>query len=146
LADASKLRERDVNALLSALDDYRGVVAAGKVQRWDVLKWAVAVNLGFATASVVWDQKAPWLFFALTLAVVTAGIGLIFYYTLRMTRTRELMAKLADKLAEDCLDVRKVEKEQRDPKSFCYDKEELILFPTVIVLSAIPIIILFLRA
>ena len=72
----------DVAALLSSLDDYRAVIAAGKVQRWDVVKWAVTLNLAFATVSVIWDQKTPGLFaprtifFALASAVMVAAVAL----------------------------------------------------------------------
>ena len=83
------LRGRDVAALLSSLDDYRAVIAAGKVQRWDVVKWAVTLNLAFATVSVIWDQKTPGLFaprtilFALASAVMVAAVALHILFAVK---------------------------------------------------------------
>ena len=113
------MRQRDIDALLSAMNDYRAVVAAGKVQRWDVVKWTVALNFGFATAAVALRATLLFLVFSISAAVI--GTSLVLFYNRRMTRTRRLMEKLSDKLADDCLDVRKVEKDERNPKSFWYD-------------------------
>jgi len=38
--------------LHSMLEDSRRLIAAAKVSRWDVLKWAVALNIATAAASV----------------------------------------------------------------------------------------------
>ena len=145
MANKPKLKERDVAALLSATDDYRAVIAAGKVQRWEVVKWAVLINLGFAIAAVT-DLDTPGLFLGLAVLVAITGIVLVLHYNRRMTGARGLADKLSNKLAEDCLDVRKVEDEKRDPKSFCYDIEELLVFSLVIALSVAPTAVLYLRS
>ena len=143
------LRERDVAALLSSLDDYRAVIAAGKVQRWDVVKWAVTLNLAFATVSVIWDQKTPGLFaprtifFALASAVMVAAVALVAHYNWRMTGARDISEKFQTKLAEDCIAVRKVEDDPREPKGFWCDLLELLTFPALIFLSWVSIAILF---
>ena len=67
----STLRSRDIDTLLSGMNDYRAGVAAGKVQRWDVAKWAVAFNLGFATAAVALEPKLAFMI----LTLMGAGIG-----------------------------------------------------------------------
>ena len=83
-SQSRQLRDRDVDALLSAIDDYRAVIAAGKVQRWDVVKWVVLINLGFATASVTPLQR-PGLFAGLAYVVAVIGIALVIHYNTRMT-------------------------------------------------------------
>jgi hypothetical protein len=41
----------------SSLDDNRKLIAAGKSQRWEVIKWAVALNVGLATVSIAINKK-----------------------------------------------------------------------------------------
>ena len=41
----------DFSVVSSALDDYRRLIAAGKIQRWDVVKWGVTVDLALAAVS-----------------------------------------------------------------------------------------------
>ena len=114
-----KMRERDIDALLSTLDDYRVVIAAGKIQRWHVVKWAVALNLGLATASVALKDSQS-IFFYFSLGVAFVAVYLVLHYNDRMTGARELAQKLFDHLARDCLDVRMVEQDrlQFQTKSF----------------------------
>jgi hypothetical protein len=46
-------RENDeMRFALGVLDDHRRLIAAGKTHRWDIVKWAVTVNLALAGASV----------------------------------------------------------------------------------------------
>ncbi|SRR6266480_2407886 len=73
----------------ASLDDNRKIIAQGKVQRWEVLKWAVALNIGLATAAVAIDRKpaALMILWATTFVAVIATL-LIFYYTMRMTGAR----------------------------------------------------------
>jgi hypothetical protein len=37
---------------LGVIDDHRRLIAAGKTHRWDMVKWAVTVNMALAGASV----------------------------------------------------------------------------------------------
>jgi hypothetical protein len=139
------MRQRDIDALLSALDDYRAVIAAGKVQRWDVVKWAVALNLGLTTAAVALNGSQP-LFFVLSVGVAFVAVCLVFHYNRRMTGARQSATKLFDKVAEDCLDVREVEKDPRQytQKLFFYDRQELVFFVVIIAASLVPILALYL--
>jgi hypothetical protein len=45
------MTEHELNMACSILEDTRKLIAAGKVQRWDVVKWAVSVNIGLATVA-----------------------------------------------------------------------------------------------
>src|SRR5580693_7179020 len=71
------------------LQDCQRLIAAGKVQRWDVVKWAVVTNLALATASVgLRPMHAGSLFFIFSLLVAVAGGGLVYHYNRRMTGAR----------------------------------------------------------
>jgi hypothetical protein len=49
--DGGKIDDRKFQVIVSAHDDCRRQIAAGKVQRWDVVKWGVTVNVALATAA-----------------------------------------------------------------------------------------------
>ena len=57
------------------LDDHRRLIAAGKTQRWDVVKWAVTIiNMALAAASMAVKQQqvsAGGLFSLLAIGVVS---------------------------------------------------------------------------
>jgi hypothetical protein len=42
------IRREAFDVVLFVFSDTRELIAAGKVQRWDVLKWTVTVNIGLA--------------------------------------------------------------------------------------------------
>ena len=46
------MAEFGFTALHACLEDNRRLIAAGKVQRWEVFKWAVAVIIALTTAAV----------------------------------------------------------------------------------------------
>ena len=46
------MQDQDFAIASLLLQDQQRLIAAGKVQRWDVVKWTTAVNLALATASV----------------------------------------------------------------------------------------------
>jgi len=47
----------NIRFAMSVNDDDRRLIAAGKTYRWDVVKWAVTVNMGLAGASVALKQN-----------------------------------------------------------------------------------------
>ena len=69
------------------LQDQQRLIAAGKVQRWDVVKWTTAVNLALATASVSIGTGGG-LFFLSAVFVALAGGALVYHYNRRMTGAR----------------------------------------------------------
>src|SRR5262245_37300162 len=96
MATPESMNDREFQFASGSLDDHRKLIAAGKAQRWDVMKWAVAVNIGLATASVTLvnfsaiDFKQGAARLILWFAVVVAAIALILidHYTKRMTGAR----------------------------------------------------------
>jgi hypothetical protein len=96
--DDGKKADREFQVITSAMDDCRRQIAAGKVQRWDVVKWGVAVNTALATVAVLRQRSiAPFLF---ALAVAVASGLLVWHYNKRMTGARETSKTLADRLKE----------------------------------------------
>jgi hypothetical protein len=50
--------QEEIRFALGALDDYRRLIAAGKTQRWDVIKWAVTINMALTAASIALRQES----------------------------------------------------------------------------------------
>ena len=51
------IKVRSVAIIAPCLDDHRRLIAAGKSQRWDVVKWAVTINMALAAASIAVKQQ-----------------------------------------------------------------------------------------
>ena len=95
--EGSKNDDREFQVTTSALDDCRRLIAAGKVQRWDVVKWGVTVNTALATFAASAHSIAPFLF---ALAVALAGQLLVWHYNKRMTGARNTATTLTNRLRE----------------------------------------------
>jgi hypothetical protein len=50
-------QDDDIRFALSVIDDNRRLIAAGKAYRWDVVKWAVTLNVALAGASIAFDNS-----------------------------------------------------------------------------------------
>jgi hypothetical protein len=59
VTDKTELAKTDneLKVIFSAHDDWRRVIAAGKVQRWDVVKWGVTVNTALAALAANGDNS-----------------------------------------------------------------------------------------
>jgi hypothetical protein len=51
------MSDKEFQVLCATLEDQRRLIAAGKAQRWDVIKWGVSINLGLATVAAVAGSK-----------------------------------------------------------------------------------------
>ena len=75
----------------AVLEDGRKLIAAGKSQRWDVVKWAVTVNVALATASIALlkdhANAARW-FFIFAIVIVLIAEALVLHYNNRMKNGR----------------------------------------------------------
>jgi hypothetical protein len=139
------MKERDnIDILLSALDDYRAVIAAGKIQRWEVLKWAVAINIGLAAAAAALPN-ARLASLILSCLVAFAGLLLIWFYNRRMTGAREISGRLEGQIAKIGIDFRAIEDDPRRArdKSVLYDLEELVIFALIILASVAPLFVIY---
>ena len=81
------LNERDFQYACGVVDDDRSLIAAGKTQRWEVLKWAVTANVAIAALlSAHGGARGALVFLAFFIAAI--GIALIEHYNSRMTAAR----------------------------------------------------------
>ena len=72
------------------LADRQRLIAAGKLQRWDVVKWTMTINVALAAAAL--GFKAKYAGYELSvLAAIVAAVGwvLMLYYNLRLKRSRD---------------------------------------------------------
>jgi hypothetical protein len=82
------LNERDFEYACGVIDDDRSLIAAGKTQRWEVLKWAVTVNVAIAALLSAHRGAGGALVF-LAFFIAAIGIALIQHYNSRMTAARD---------------------------------------------------------
>jgi hypothetical protein len=103
------IRREAFDVVLFVFSDTRELIAAGKVQRWDVLKWTVTVNIGLAAAAATLRQSYPnsgWAFFICAVATGALGLGLILYYNRRMTRARERLRAIHKFIRESVVNLK----------------------------------------
>ena len=126
-------------------NDARALIAAGKIQRWEVVKWSVAVNVALAAASFA-SGKAQVFMFCAAMAIAVFGLILLFHYNLRMTQARERLTNLYKHLST-VTDINEIGGATYDrKKERAYDFTELLIFSLAIGLSAIPALIAWLTS
>jgi len=135
-------KEDEIRFALGVLDDHRRLIAAGKTHRWDIVKWAVTVNIALAGASVALkqqDMNAKGLFCLLAFVVVILSVSLMWEITRRMTATRNDSLEPATYLIKQKVDVVSVTGKQlpREYKWY-YDIEELAIYVAILLVSAFP--------
>jgi hypothetical protein len=116
------------------LQDKQRLIAAGKIQRWEVLKWAVTANIGLATISLAPPliPARPALFlFCVFIAVVS--LGLLCHYNRRITGARQAASKLMTQLSAEAIGELGYPAELAD-----YDKLEFQLFNYAVGFSILP--------
>jgi hypothetical protein len=93
--------------VLSFLDDARRIIEGGKGRRWEVFKWAFALNTLLVSATIARDKllvSPHALFIATVITTLLAG-ALIVHYDHRITSARKRAEKLYDWLTANILDV-----------------------------------------
>jgi hypothetical protein len=78
---------REFQVACSALDDHRKLVAVLKSQRWEIVKWAVSLNVALATASFAMKGAGQHLF-SLSAGVAFISLVLVLHYNSRLNNTR----------------------------------------------------------
>src|SRR5262249_32659896 len=109
-------QQKELQVISSALDDCRRLIAAGKVQRWDVVKWGVTVNVALATAvaaippfrdftffiglPVLAGVAVPFSLIPFLLAMLVAFTSwlLVSHYNARVTGARKTATHLVDQM------------------------------------------------
>jgi hypothetical protein len=101
------VQDQDFAITSLLLQDQQRLIAAGKVQRWDVVKWTTAVNLALATASVGIGTGGG-LFFLFAVLVAAAGGALVYHYNKRMTGARRGSDQVTAHFREAGIDLSKI--------------------------------------
>jgi hypothetical protein len=98
--------EEERKVIYSALDDCRRLIAAGKVQRWDVVKWGVTVNVALATAAALIKSNVAFssILFAIAVLVAIVSWQLVSHYNIRVTRARNDAKYLVERLRDKGID------------------------------------------
>jgi hypothetical protein len=142
----------ELKVIYSALEDCRRLIAAGKVQRWDVVKWGVTVNVALATAVAAIPFKGVFSLIPFGFAVLEALVSwvLVLHYNRRMTGARNDAKRLVDQMCKrginyDSIMGTNVASEYS--KGSEYDRLELNLFGVILFMSALlPLLPIILRA
>ena len=136
------MNEHEFHVACAILDDIRKLIAAGKSQRWDVIKWAVALNIALATASIALKQTVHpdvrWWLCAVAAVVAVLGLLLVWHYNCRMTNARNDSVKTEKYLMNNGIDWTAITGSAPRTHDCFYDKQELLIFPGVLLLSVVP--------
>jgi hypothetical protein len=139
--------DKKFQVINSALDDQRRLIAAGKVQRWDVVKWGVTVNVALATAATLIQFKGaldvcglavPFSFIPslLAAAVALVSLVLVLYYNYGTTAARTdatyLVKEMKEKHGIDYSGIVGKDLASHYSKGFFYDWPELLLFTAIL--------------
>jgi hypothetical protein len=134
----SRPNQNEFAVALSALEDNRNMIAAGKVQRWDVVKWAVTVDLALSAAAITLRANNRAFFVVATMTSIAAWL-LVWHYNRRMTGARTMAKTLIEWLKENGIDYSQIQKvdipQAYKQKRWNYDKEELIIFAAILFIA-----------
>jgi uncharacterized membrane protein len=143
--------EEELKVIYSALDDCRRLIAAGKVQRWDVVKWGVTVNVALAAVAAAIQFKGAVGLFALAVLVAFMSWQLMSHYNLRVTRARDDARHLVEQMGKKGIDYDSIVNVDKSvaldyAKGPRYDEEELRIFKGILITSSIlPLLVALFR-
>jgi hypothetical protein len=119
-----------------------GLLPLARVQRWDVVKWGVTVNVALATAAAVIKFNVAFSSISVAIAVLVAFVSrqLVSHYNVRVTRARNDAKYLVERLRDKGIDYDSIigkNAASEYSKGFDYDKEELRRFKLILFSSPI---------
>ena len=134
--------EEELKVIYSALDDCRRLIAAGKVQRWDVVKWGLTVNVALATAAAAIPFEGAFIFIPFGLAVLVAVTSwlLVLHYNRRATGARDTAKHLVEQMNGKGINYNNIvgtNVEVDYSQGSEYDKQELNFFTVILVVSVL---------
>lgn len=119
-------------------DDNRALIAAGKVQRWDVVKSTVTLNLALATAAIALERHEIAIALC-SIIVAGAGFFLVLHYNSRLTAVRKTQRQVLKYMNKHMIDRNALLDVESVPmKRWTYDQQELWAFMILISLSVVP--------
>jgi hypothetical protein len=88
--------EDRVRIIAASLENERRLIAAGKLERWDVVKWVVAANATLAGSSLLIKETCKFYDTISAVAAITtvAGFLMVVHYNSRMTGARRAARRL----------------------------------------------------
>jgi FtsH-binding integral membrane protein len=131
----------EIETVLRLHEDTTNLIAAGKVARWEVVKWVVTANVALATASAAANFDSTSRFWIFVFAALLAFFGgvLLSHYNSRMAQARERLGHLNKYIRERVFDINALGGPEWDrTKDERYDWQELWIFGSAITLSVIP--------
>jgi len=144
------VKDEEMRFALDVLNDHRRLIAAGKTHRWDIVKWAVTINVTLAGASVTLVKLqqteshmtlSPQLMFLWIAAVVfMLAVWLMWEVTRRMTAARNDARTTLIYLAGKQIDIRAVTGREVPPKPYdkSYDRQESRIYIAIVLASVVP--------
>jgi hypothetical protein len=135
------ITREELDVVLRLFDDKRALIAAGKIQRWEVTKWAITLNVALATAvTSIRDFFALFLLFSCFIAI--SATTLLVHYNKRITKARNVFSKINKFLTDSIIDINKlVGTDQSRIKSDRYDSNEVDILFTLTWASVLPCIL-----
>jgi hypothetical protein len=138
----NNLDDKEFQVASAVLEDCRRYIAAHKIQRWDVVKWGVSVNLALTVAAATPALSEIQLYLlVLSCGVAAASWLLVLHYNRRVTSVRNQAVAIIAWLKARGVDYDSIiNQSTKDAYSAGegYDSQELILF--VCILAASPIL------
>jgi hypothetical protein len=138
----------EFNAIHAALENERRLIAAGKIQRWDTVKWVVTVNVALAAsaAALLKFISAPLIVLAfggIALLVSLIGCDLLRHYNDdRLSGARRAAWLLEEHLEHEYgIDIRGIEQQSKREPARDYDPHELRSLHRAIMASAAPAVL-----
>lgn len=134
--------QEEIRFALGAIDDYRRLIAVGKVHRFDVVKWTVTINAALIGASIALRQSVNFLPLAVLVAVL--GGSLMLEVNGRLTNTRRGSRKPEQFLIKRGIAVSEIaetdpQKEVGFWRDFFYDWQELLFYAFILAFSTVPL-------
>jgi len=132
------MNKEDFEVARLFLLESHALIAASRLQRWDVTKWGVTVNLALATASAsVTSSRGLLTFFCLLVALL--GIGLIHYYNGRIAVAREASRASLGFISRGGVDLKAITGTDQDVAAVVtYDLQALFVFGGILAFSVVP--------
>ncbi len=142
------LAPEQLDIVLRIFDDRRALIAAGKVQRWEVAKWVLTVNFALAAAAASPSLHSSGFFlFLLAVAISAMGFILLRHYNLRMTKVRASLRTIHQNLQKELPNINEIVGDSfaDKEKTIDYDKQEMTIFYAASLLSVFPVVITLLN-
>ena len=123
--------------ILSFIDDSRRLIEAGKVRRWEVFKWAMALNILLIPAALSHKQFSfpPVAFDILSGLASVLAMALILHYHRRIGGARNRSHGLVRWITTNTVDISAVTGVPEDRDHPTQDRDEIGLFFFGIVLT-----------